>query len=81
MPREFLTDAEVEMEIARLRESDDVRLAQREIQLQYKRRKYLYTLRYQEKRGKQLKAAGITLENIDAEFAEIEIAEKVGEME
>lgn len=62
--RSFLTDLEVEQEIARLTTSTEVALAKREIHLKHKRRQYLYTLRVLEKRGKELAASGVTMENI-----------------
>ena len=65
MAREFLTDEMVELEIARLTKSDAVKLARRELRLKYKRRQALYQLRNLEKRGNELAAAGITMENID----------------
>lgn len=65
MAKEFLTDEAVEREIARLTATDAVKLARRELRLKYKRRQQLYTLRALEKRGKELEAAGITLDNID----------------
>lgn len=65
MARDFLTDEQVEMEIDRLQNSEFVKLAQKEINIKLKRRKYMYTLRYQEKRGKQLADSGLTLENIE----------------
>ena len=65
MAKDWLTDEQVEMEFERLRNSEYVKLAQKEISVKYKMRKYLYQLRYLEKRGKQLEAAGITLENIE----------------
>ncbi len=61
-----MTDSDVELEIERLKESEAVKLAQAERQCKYRRRRYLYTLRWYEKRGKQLAAAGITSENIRA---------------
>ncbi len=64
--REYgLTDAQVEVEIARLNESEYVALARREARLKYKRRQYLYQLRDLEKKGKALVAAGITRELLD----------------
>lgn len=72
MPKEFLTDEAVEAEIARLTVTDAVKLARRELRLKYKRRQQLYTLRALEKRGKELQAAGITIENIDAMMAAAE---------
>lgn len=65
MARDFLTDEAVEKEIARLTESEAVKLARRELRLKYKRRQTLYTLRALEKRGKELQAAGISMANID----------------
>lgn len=76
MPRNILTDEEVEREIARLTKSDAVRLAQAEVNIKYRRRKHLYNLRILERRGKELQALGITPETLE-EYAEMEIGEKV----
>lgn len=65
MAKDYFTDAEVEMEIERLLNSEAVKLAKREIQIRDRRRQYMYNLRTMEKRGKQLKKEGITLENIE----------------
>ena len=65
MAKDFLTDEAVEEEIARLTNTEEVKLARREQRLKYKRRQQLYTLRALEKRGKELAEAGITIENID----------------
>lgn len=62
MAKEYLTDAQVEEEIARLRDSDYVRLAKKEQYIRYRRRQYLYGLRNLEKKGKALAEAGITME-------------------
>ena len=75
MARDMLTDEQVEFEIERLKESEHVRLAQKEIRLKYKQRKWLYQLRYLEKRGKQLEAEGMTLENIEELLAAIPVDE------
>jgi hypothetical protein len=72
MAKEFLTDEAVEKEIERLKNSDAVKLARRELRLKYKRRQALYQLRSLEKRGKELAAAGITMENLDAMVLEAE---------
>ena len=58
----YLTDEQVEREIERLRESPLVALARKEDRIRYKRRQVLYNLRALEKKGKQLQAAGITME-------------------
>lgn len=65
MAKDFLTDAEVEIEIDRLLHSEDVQLAKKEIRIKYKRRQYMYQLRNMEKRGKQLASDGVTLDNIE----------------
>ena len=58
----FLTDEQVEAEIARLQESEYVSLARYEARMKYKRRQALYSLRDLEKKGKAMAAAGITRE-------------------
>lgn len=70
-----MTDEQVGMEIQNLRDSDNVKLAQREQRIKYKRRQYLYQLRYYEKRGKQLAELGATLENLE-EFLYGEVIEE-----
>lgn len=65
MPREFLTDEEVEREIARLTATEAVRLARREQRIKYRRRQQLYSLRALEKRGLQLMDEGVTMEALD----------------
>lgn len=65
MAKDLMTDADVELEIARLKESEAVKLAQKERQYKYRRRQYLYTLRWYEKRGKELLAQGLTPEDFD----------------
>ena len=63
--KSYLTDEQVEREIERLRKSPMVALARKEERIRYKRRQVLYTLRALEKKGKQLQAAGITMEVLD----------------
>lgn len=69
MPNNWLTDEAVEAEIARLQQSEFVKLARKEMRLKYKRRQALYQLRNLDKRGKELAKAGITPENIEAMIA------------
>lgn len=64
----FLTDEQVEAEIARLTKTDAVKLARREQRVKYRRRQVLYSLRVLEKRGKQLMAQGVTM--LDFEIVE-----------
>ena len=71
--KDFLTDEQVELEIDRLLNSDAVKLAKKETRIKLRRRQYMYSLRTMEKRGKELKKQGITLENIEARlFGEID---------
>jgi hypothetical protein len=57
----------VEKEIERLKQSEHVKLAQKEQRIKAdRRRKYLADLRWYEKRGKELEAAGVTMDNIQA---------------
>lgn len=68
MAKDFLTDEQVEQEIERLFDSDEVKLAKREIRIKYKRRQYMYQLRNMEKRGYKLADKGITMDNIEAKL-------------
>lgn len=70
MPREALSDNQVEQEIERLRNSEAVKLAYRYDAYQYRRRNYLYTLRQKEKRGLKLMREGISMENLENIFQE-----------
>lgn len=65
MAREFLSDEMVDEEILRLQSSVHVKLARREEAIRNRKRQYLYQLRYYEKKGKQLEAQGITLDELD----------------
>ena len=58
---EELVDAEIE----RLKNTEAVKLAQKERNLQMRRRKYLSDLRWLEKRGNQLMADGWTLDTLE----------------
>lgn len=67
MAKDFMTDSDVELEIERLKESEAVKLAQKERQFKYRRRQYMYTLRWYEKRGKELQALGVKMEDFDSD--------------
>ena len=60
MAKKFLTDVQVEEEIARLTKSPYVKLAKMQERIKNQRRQYLYTLRTLEKKGKALYESGIT---------------------
>ncbi len=71
--KDFLTDEQVEIEIAKLLESPYVKLAKLEQRIKYRRRQYMYQLRNYEKRGQALSEQGVTedtlkqLDTIDEE--------------
>ena len=65
MPRDFMSDEMVEEEILRLQTSPHVKLARREEAIRNRRRQYMYQLRMYEKKGKQLEAQGVTLEELE----------------
>lgn len=65
MKHETLTDAQIDTEIARLNASPLVKLARKERSIRMRRRKYYYDLKWLEKRGKELAAAGFTIESLD----------------
>lgn len=79
MARKTMTDYEVEQEIKRLKESPLVALGKQEQRLIYKRRQYMYTLRWLESRGKELAEMGITMENIEDQITRTDAA--LGEVE
>lgn len=63
--QDFLTDQQVEAEIARLVASENVQLAKLEERIKYKRRQYMYKLRTLEKRGRELTKLGYDLDNLE----------------
>ena len=72
MPRDVLTDEQVELEIERLHESYYVKLANKERRVRNRRRMYLYSLRQLEKKGKALEESGITMEVLNGMCEEVE---------
>lgn len=65
MARDLFTDEQVEREIERLLNSEEVKLAKKEERIKNRRRQYMYGLRTMERRGRQLLCEGFTLENIE----------------
>lgn len=61
----YLSDFQVELEIARLEKSPYVKLARYEEQLRQQRRVYLMELRALEKKGMKLEEEGLTLDMIE----------------
>ena len=68
MAKDIMTDEEVEIEIDRLLNSKEVKLAKKEINIKNKRRQYMYTLRSMEKRGRSLMDRGLTFDSSEEEF-------------
>ena len=58
-----ITDAEVEIEIRKIYDSESYKLARAENRYRQKRREELYAIRYYYKRGLELMAQGYTMEN------------------
>lgn len=71
MSRKITPDELVDAEIARLRNTEAVKIAQKEQRLLYRKRKYLADLRWLEKRGKKLIADGWTLDTLELLFKDI----------
>lgn len=72
MAKDIMTDESFRAEVERLKASENVKLAQKEIRIKNKRKAYLYQLRWLEKRGKQLAAQGYTTDNLEAMLAQVE---------
>lgn len=63
--KNYIPDDQLDAEIDRLTNSDAVKLARLEQRIAYKKRQYLYQLRWYEKRGLQLMENGVTMESLD----------------
>lgn len=64
--RKQWTDEAVEIEIHRLQQSPDVKLAKKELNIKNRRRQYMRNLQNMERRGAQLRSMGITPQNIES---------------
>lgn len=67
----FTPEELVETEIERLKQTEAVKLAQKERRLLMRRRKYLADLRWLEKRGKKLMEDGWTYDTLDLLYKDI----------
>ena len=76
MAKNFLTDEEVVIEIERLKQTDEVKLARKKQRLDYKYRQQLYMLRNLFKKGKAMMEMGLTSEKLDLIYAEAEAEER-----
>lgn len=66
MAKNLMTEEDVELEIERLQKSEAVRLAQKEWRWKNRRRSYMNTLRWYERRGLELMAQGVSEEDFAA---------------
>ena len=64
----FATESDVEEEIARLLDSTAVRLAKKAEAIKNRRRQYMYQLRSYEKKGLEMMAQGIMMEDLESMF-------------
>lgn len=71
MPRKITPEDLIDAEIERLKQTDAVKLAQKEQRLLHRKRKYLADLRWLEKRGKALIADGWTEDTLYLLFKNI----------
>ena len=71
MKRKYTPEELVDAEIERLKQTDAVKLAQKEQRLINRKRKYLADLRWLEKRGKQLMAEGWTADTLELLYQNI----------
>lgn len=71
MRHKYTPEELVEAEIERLRDTDAVKLAQKEQRLLMRRRKYLADLRWLEKRGKKLMDEGWTFDTLELLYKDI----------
>lgn len=71
MPRNITPEEVIDAEIARLKNTDAVKLAQKEQRLLARKKKWLYQLRWLEKRGKKLMAEGWTMDTLELLYSEI----------
>lgn len=61
----------IDAEVERLKKTDAVKLAQKEQRLLMRKKKWLYQLRWLEKRGKKLMAEGWTMDTLELLFGDI----------
>lgn len=71
MARKFTPEELLDAEIDRLKQTEAVKLAQKEQRLIHRKRKYLADLRWLEKRGKALIAEGWTEDTLDLLYKKI----------
>lgn len=64
----FATEADVEAEIERLLDSPAVRLAKKAEAIRNRRRQYMYQLRSYEKKGIEMLAHGIMMDDLESMF-------------
>ena len=70
-----MTIEEREKEIAELQSSRYVTLAKKEYNYRHRREQYLYNLRSLDKKGRELAASGLTLEELDKAMGKMDYEE------
>lgn len=68
MNRPYVPDEQLDAEIEKLKRSPDVKLAQKYNRVINRRRCYMHELRVAEKRGRELRANGITEETLERAY-------------
>ena len=71
MARKITPEELVDAEIERLKQTEAVKLAQKERRLQLRKRRYLADLRWLEKRGKALMEEGWTADTLELLYKDI----------
>ena len=71
MKREFTPEELVDAEIERLNNSEAVKLARKEQRINYRKRQYMYQLRWYEKRGLELMKNGVTMDTLEQMLKDI----------
>lgn len=71
MARKVTPEELIDAEIERLRNTEALKLAQKEQRLIHRKRKYLADLRWLEKRGKALMAEGWTADTLELLYKDI----------
>ena len=79
MARKFTPEELLDAEIERLKQTEAVKLAQKEQRLLNRKRKYLADLRWLEKRGNVLLAEGWTQDTLDLLYKKITDEEETAE--
>lgn len=81
MKREFTPEELVDAEIERLNNSEAVKLARKEQRINYRKRQYMYQLRWYEKRGLELMKNGVTMDTLEQMLKDIPETEQEADIQ